>query len=169
MVANLSSHKRGWDERWEEFSDWAEKGQKYQAELIRLVDEDTKSFNHIMAAFGLPKGNDEEKAARTKAIQDATKYATEVPFKVMQAAFDSMEVIKAMAETGNPNSVTDAGVGALAARSAVMGAFLNVKINAAGLTDKAFASDIIARGQKIQEQAMAKETDILTIVNSKIN
>jgi len=169
MVANLSSHKRGWDERWEEFSDWAEKGQKCQAELIRLVDEDTKSFNHIMAAFGLPKGNDEEKAARTKAIQDATKYATEVPFKVMQAAFDSIEVIKAMAETGNPNSVTDAGVGALAARSAVMGAFLNVKINAAGLTDKAFASDIIARGQKLQEQAMTKEAEILTIVNSKIN
>lgn len=169
MVANLSSHKRGWDERWEEFSDWAEKGQKYQAELIRLVDEDTKSFNHIMAAFGLPKATDEEKAARTKAIQDATKYATEVPFKVMLAAFDSMEVIKAMAETGNPNSVTDAGVGALAARSAVMGAFLNVKINAAGLSDKTFAADIIARGQKLQDQAMAKETEILSIVNSKIN
>lgn len=168
MVANLSSHKRGWDERWEEFSNWAEKGQKYQSELIRLVDEDTKAFNVIMASFGLPKGTDEEKAARTKAIQDATKYATEVPFRVMEAAFSSMEVMKAMAETGNPNSVSDAGVGALAARSAVMGAYLNVKINAAGLTDKAFAADIVARGLAIQEKAIALESEILAVVNQKI-
>lgn len=168
MVANLSSHKRGWDDRWEEFSGWAEKGQKYQSELIRLVDEDTKAFNVIMSAFGLPKATDEEKAARTKAIQDATKYATEIPFRVMEAAFHSMEVMKAMAEIGNPNSVSDAGVGALAARSAVMGAFLNVRINAAGLTDKAFAADIVARGQAIQEKAMALETEILKVVNEKI-
>jgi glutamate formiminotransferase/formiminotetrahydrofolate cyclodeaminase len=168
MVANLSSHKRGWDERWEEFSGWAEKGQKYQSELIRLVDEDTKAFNVIMASFSLPKGNDEEKAARTKAIQDATKYATEVPFRVMEAAFSSMEVMKAMAEIGNPNSVSDAGVGALAARSAVMGAYLNVKINAAGLTDKTFAADIVARGLALQEKAMAMEGEILKIVNGKI-
>lgn len=168
MVANLSSHKRGWDDRWEEFSNWAEKGQKYQSELIRLVDEDTKAFNVIMASFGLPKGNDEEKAARTKAIQEATRYATEVPFRVMQAAFGSMEVMKAMAETGNPNSVSDAGVGALAARSAVMGAFLNVKINAAGLSDKTFATDIVAKGQAIQDKAVALEGEILKVVNQKI-
>ncbi len=168
MVANLSSHKRGWDDRWEEFSNWAEKGQKYQSELIRLVDEDTKAFNVIMATFSLPRGTDEEKAARTKAIQDATKYATEVPYRVMEAAFSSMEVMKAMAEQGNPNSVSDAGVGALAARSAVMGAYLNVKINAAGLSDKTFAADIVARGKAIQDKAMALETEILSVVNQKI-
>lgn len=168
MVANLSSHKPGWDERWKEFSDWAEKGQHFKNELLKLVDEDTNAFNRIMAAFGLPKGNEEEKKARTEAIQEATKYATEVPFKVMQLCFDSMEVIKAMAETGNPNSVTDAGVGALCARSAVMGAFLNVKINASGLTDKAFAQNIIGRGNVIEQQAMALEAEILKTVNSKI-
>lgn len=168
MVANLSSHKRGWDERWEEFSAWAEKGQKYKDELLRLVDEDTNAFNRIMSAFGLPKATDEEKAARTAAIQDATKYATEVPFRVMNAAFASMEVIRAMAETGNPNSVSDAGVGALAARSAVMGAYLNVKINAAGLADKEFATGIIAKGADIQEKAMKAEADILAVVNGKI-
>lgn len=168
MVANLSSHKRGWDDRWEEFSNWAEKGQKYQSELVRLVDEDTKAFNVIMATFGLPKGTEEEKAARSKAIQDATRYATEVPFRVMESAFKSMEVMKAMAEHGNPNSVSDAGVGALAARSAVMGAYLNVKINAAGISDKAFAADIVARGKAIQEKAIALETEILSTVNQKI-
>jgi glutamate formiminotransferase/formiminotetrahydrofolate cyclodeaminase len=115
MVANLSSHKAGWDERWEEFSNWAEKGQKLKDELLFLVDEDTNAFNKIMDAFGLPKGNDTEKTARTKAIQEATKFATEVPFKTMEKAFESMEIIKAMAEVGNPNSVTDAGVGALCA------------------------------------------------------
>ncbi len=135
MVANLSSHKKGWDDRWEEFSNWAEKGEQYKTELLRLVDQDTKAFNQIMMAFGLPKSTDEEKATRTKAIQDATKFAIEIPFKVMQAAYGSMEVIKAMAETGNPNSVSDAGVGALCASSAVMGAFMNVRINAAGFDD----------------------------------
>src|SRR6202012_5154860 len=121
MVANLSSHKKGWDDRWKEFSDWAEKGQRYKDELIRLVDEDTAAFNKIMEAFGLPKSTDEEKAARTKTIQDATKYAIEIPLKVMHAAYGSIEVIKAMAETGNPNSVSDAGVAAFCARSAVLG------------------------------------------------
>lgn len=168
MVANLSSHKRGWDERWKEFSDWAEKGQKYKDELLHLVDEDTNAFNRIMSAFGLSKATDEEKKARTAAIQDATKYATEVPFRVMEITFASMELIKAMAETGNPNSVSDAGVGALAARSAVMGAYLNVKINAAGLDDKTYAADIIARGAAIQEKTMKLETEILAIVNGKI-
>ncbi len=168
MVANLSSHKPGWDDRWKEFSDWAERGQYYKNELLKLVDEDTNAFNKIMTAFGLPKGTDEEKKSRTSAIQEATKYATEVPFKVMQLCYDSMEVIKAMAEIGNPNSVTDAGVGALCARSAVMGAFLNVKINAGGLTDKAFSQNIIDQGNVLEEKTKALETEILQIVNSKI-
>ena len=168
MVANLSSHKPGWDDRWKEFSDWADKGQFYKNELLKLVDEDTNAFNKIMAAFTLPKATDEEKKARTQAIQDATKYATEVPFKVMQLCYDSMEVIKAMAEIGNPNSVTDAGVGALCARSAVMGAFLNVKINAGGLADKAFSQNIIDQGNVLEKKTIALETEILKIVNSKI-
>ncbi len=168
MVANLSSHKPGWDNRWEEFSIWAEKGQLLKDELIRLVDEDTNAFNKIMDAFGMPKGTDREKADRTQAIQDATKYAIEIPFKVMEMSFASFEIIKAMAETGNPNSVSDAGVGALAARSAVMGAFLNVKINASGLKDKAFVDNIIIRGNEIQNNAIKLENEILAIVNSKI-
>jgi glutamate formiminotransferase/formiminotetrahydrofolate cyclodeaminase len=168
MVANLSSHKKGWDERWEEFSGWAEKGQKLKDELLQLVDEDTNAFNKIMNAFGLPKASEEEKKMRTQAIQDATRYATEIPFKVMQLAYDSLEVIMAMAENGNPNSVSDAGVGALCARSAVMGAYLNVKINATGLTDKKFAADIIERGKIIEDKAKESETKILSIVNSKI-
>ncbi len=168
MVANLSSHKPGWDERWKEFSDWAEKGQYYKNELLKMVDEDTNAFNKIMTAFGLPKATDEEKKARTQAIQDATKYATEVPFNVMHLCYDSMEVIKAMAEVGNPNSVTDAGVGALCARSAVMGAFLNVKINASGLTDKVFAEKLISEGNVLENKTNALETAILKIVNGKI-
>ena len=169
MVANLSSHKPGWDERWEEFSGWAEKGQALKDELLMLVDEDTRAFNLIMDAFGLPKGNDSEKVARTKAIQQATKYAIEVPFRVMQRSFDCMEIIKAMAETGNPNSVTDAGVGALAVRSAVMGAFLNVKINASGLHDKSFVTKVLADGNQLQDKVIALETEVLAIVNSKIS
>jgi glutamate formiminotransferase/formiminotetrahydrofolate cyclodeaminase len=168
MVANLSSHKAGWDERWEEFSRWAEKGQALKDELLMLVDEDTRAFNLIMDAFSLPKGSDADKAMRTAAIQDATKYAIEVPFMVMQRSFDCMEIIKAMAETGNPNSVTDAGVGALAARSAVIGAYLNVKINASGLQDKSFVEKVLADGNQLQSKAMAMESEILAIVNSKI-
>ena len=168
MVANLSSHKAGWDEKWEEFSIWAEKGQQLKDELLHLVDEDTVSFNKIMDAFGLPKSNDEEKKIRKQAIQDATKYATEIPFKTMVKAFESFDICKAMAEIGNPNSVTDAGVGALCCRSAVMGAFLNVKINASGLEDKNFAHEIIAKGQKIELKAIALEKEILDIVNSKM-
>lgn len=169
MVANLSSHKAGWDERWEEFSIWAEKGQKIKDELLFLVDEDTNAFNKIMDAFGLPKSTDEEKAARTAAIQEATKYATEVPFRTMERVFDSFELIKAMAEIGNPNSVTDAGVGALCARSAVMGAYLNVKINASGLKDKAYVENILAKGAEIEAKAKQLETEIMDIVNTKIN
>jgi glutamate formiminotransferase/formiminotetrahydrofolate cyclodeaminase len=169
MVANLSSHKAGWDDRWEEFSVWAEKGQKIKDELMLLVDEDTNAFNKIMDAFGLPKNNDAEKVARTKAIQDATRFATEVPFKTMQKAYESFELIKAMVETGNPNSVTDAGVGALCARSAVMGAYLNVMINASGLTDKEFANGIISKGKELEDKAQQMEADILKMVLEKIN
>jgi glutamate formiminotransferase/formiminotetrahydrofolate cyclodeaminase len=168
MVANLSGHKKGWDDRWKEFSDWAEKGEQYKNELVKLVDADTKAFNQIMNAFALPKGNDTEKAARTKAIQDATKYAIEIPFKVMQTAYASMEVIKAMAEVGNPNSVSDAGVGALCVRSAVMGAFMNVRINAAGYDDKSFVEDIVAKGKEIENKTIEVEVEILKIVNEKI-
>lgn len=168
MVANLSSHKKGWDDRWEEFSNWAEKGQKYKDELLYLVDKDTAAFNMIMAAFGLPKATDEEKKARTQAIQDATKFAIEIPFKVMEASYGSMAVIKAMAEIGNPNSVSDAGVGALCARSAVMGAFMNVRINAAGYDDKNYVNDIVAKGKKIENDTIALEKEILDIVNKKI-
>ena len=168
MVANLSSHKRGWDNRWKEFSDWAAKGQAYKDTLLHLVDEDTIAFNKIMSALSLPKSTEEEKVNRTNAIQTATKYATEIPFRVMQTTFASMEVIKAMAEIGNPNSVSDAGVGALAARSAVMGAYLNVKINAAGLTDKKWAETIIADGAILQEKTQQLESEILLIVNGKI-
>jgi glutamate formiminotransferase/formiminotetrahydrofolate cyclodeaminase len=168
MVANLSSHKKDWDERWEEFSNWAEKGQQYKSELVRLVDADAKAFNQIMNAFALPRSTDEEKATRKNAIQEATKKAIEVPFAVMQNAYSSMEVIKAMAGTGNPNSVSDAGVGALCARSAVMGAFMNVRINAAGYDDKDFVKDIIAKGKEIENTAIEKEKEILKIVNEKI-
>lgn len=168
MVANLSSHKPGWDDRWEEFSDWAEKGKFYMEQLVKMVDEDTNAFNRIMNAFGLPKVTEEEKATRTQAIQDATLYAIEVPFKVMQLCYESMEVIKAMAEHGNPNSVTDAGVGALAARSAVMGAFLNVKINASGLYDNARAKDFIDRGSEIVSKTIEMEKIILSIVEGKM-
>ncbi|HNX08046.1 MAG TPA: cyclodeaminase/cyclohydrolase family protein, partial [Bacteroidales bacterium] len=168
MVANLSSHKPGWDERWEEFSDWAEKGQKIKDELLALVDEDTNAFNKIMNAFGLPKNSDQEKAIRTQAIQEATKYATEIPFNTMEKALASFDVIKAMATTGNPNSVTDAGVGALCARSAVMGAFLNVKINASGLKDKDYVAEIIGKAEAMEQQAKTLEDEILKLVNEKI-
>jgi glutamate formiminotransferase/formiminotetrahydrofolate cyclodeaminase len=169
MVANLSSHKKGWDDRWEEFSDWAEKADLYKTELLQLVDADTRAFNLVMAAFGLPKSTPEEKDNRSKAIKEATMIAMEVPFKVMEAACGSMEVIRAMAAQGNPNSVSDAGVGALCARSAVMGAFMNVRINAAGLDDQQFVSDIVKRGHEIENKAIALESDILSIVNGKIS
>jgi len=168
MVANLSSHKKGWDEQWETFSQWAEKGQYYKDELTKLVDADTAAFNKIMTAFGLPKGTDEEKANRKIAIQDATKFAIEIPFKVMQLSFDSMTLIKAMADIGNPNSVSDAGVGALCARSAVMGAFMNVRINASGYDDKTFVTEILVKGKDIEIKTIALETEILNIVNDKI-
>ena len=168
MVANLSSHKRGWDDKWEYFSDWAEKGQRIKDALLKAVDEDTAAFNKIMKALELPKGTEAEKAARKQAVQDATKYAIEVPFKVMGLCLEAMEVAKAMADTGNPNSVTDAGVGALSARTGVRGAFLNVKINASGYSDKAFVDDILAKGNAIEAKALALEEEVMVIVNSKI-
>ncbi len=168
MVANLSSHKKSWDDRWKEFSDWAEKGEQYKSELLKLVDADTSAFNQIMLAFALPKDVPEEKNIRNKAIQEATKYAIEIPFKVMETVYASMEIIKAMALDGNPNSVTDAGVGALCARSAVIGAFMNVRINARGYNDKIFTADIITRGADIENKAIALEKEILSYVNQKI-
>ncbi len=168
MVANLSSHKKGWDNRWQEFSIWAEKGQSLKDQLINLVDADTKAFNEIMSAFNLPKSTDEEKKKRTQCIQEATKYAIEVPFKVMQLSFESMDLIKTMAMEGNPNSVSDAGVGALCARSAVIGAFMNVRINASGLDDKKFVDEIISKGKLIEKETIAAETEILSLVNEKI-
>ncbi|HOF80731.1 MAG: glutamate formimidoyltransferase [Bacteroidales bacterium] len=168
MVANLSSHKRGWDDRWEEFSDWAEKGQALKDELLLLVDEDTRAFNLIMDAFGMPKSSDNEKLLRTKAIQEASKYAMEIPFRVMQKSLESMEIMKAMALTGNPNSASDAGVGALCARTAVKGAFMNVKINAAGIDDHAFVTNLLEKGAAIEKMAEEKEREIVTIVEQKI-
>ena len=169
MVANLSSHKVGWDERWEEFSDYAAAGQSYKDTLLHLVDEDTNAFNKIMDAFKLPRGNDEEKTARKNAIEEASKYAIEVPFKVMETSLKSMEIIKAMAEIGNPNSVSDAGVGALCARTAVMGAYLNVKINASSLSDKEFVDHVLSKGKLVEEKAQALEEEILAITNKKIS
>ena len=168
MVANLSAHKKGWDDRWAEFSDWAEKGQRYKDELIRLVDADTQAFNGIMAAFGMPKSNESEKALRHQAIQQATRTAIEVPFRVMEVSFASMDVIRAMATGGNPNSVSDAGVGALCARAGVLGAFLNVRINAGGYDDKNFVTEIIAKGKDIEERTIRAEAEILRIVQEKI-
>lgn len=169
MVANLSSHKKGWDERWREFGDQAEVGQQIKDKLLKLVDADTESFNAIMSAFSLPKSTTEEKLARGKAIQEATRKAIEIPLQVMQLALESMDLIKSMAESGNPNSVSDAGVGALCARSAVMGAFLNVKINCTGYEDVNFVRQILETGQRMEQTAIVKEQEILQLVNENIN
>jgi len=168
MVANLSSHKRGWDDHWKEFSDWADKGIALQAELKQLVDEDTDAFNKIMEAFKLPKTNEQEKKKRKQAIQDATKNAIMVPYRIMERAFEAFEVIEAMVEKGNPNSVTDAGVGALAVRSAIKGAFMNVRINATDLDDQKFVDDIIHKGEEIEQKAEKKEQEILKKVEEKM-
>ena len=168
MVANLSSHKAGWDDRWEFFSDWADNGMAVMNELLYLVDEDTAAFNKIMDVFGMPKGTEEEKAARAEAMEVATLYATQVPLRTMKAAYKAFDVVRAMAEEGNPNSVSDAGVGALAARSAVMGACLNVKINAAGLKDRATADALVKEAEEIQALAQKAEAEVLAVVESKI-
>ena len=168
MVANLSSHKPGWDDRWQEFSDWADRGQAIMRELLHLVDEDTEAFNRIMAAFGLPKKTDEEKAARTAAIQAATLYATQVPLQTMKASYEAFAICRAMAADGNPNSVSDAGVGALAARAAVLGAGLNVKINAGSLKDREVADRLIAEANDLIAKANEAEREIIAIVEQKL-
>ena len=168
MVANLSAHKRGWDDRWKEFSDWAEKGHEVMKELLELVDEDTAAFDRIMDVFKMPKGNDEEKAARAAALEAATLYAAQVPLRTMKAALKALPVAKAMAEEGNPASASDAGVGALAATAAVRGAQLNVRINSAGLQDKAMAAKLNAEAEAIAAEAMTLQDQILEIVNSQI-
>jgi glutamate formiminotransferase/formiminotetrahydrofolate cyclodeaminase len=168
MVANLSSHKRGWDARWKEFSDVAEAAVKLEKELLFLVDEDTRAFNRIMDAFGLPNGSAEEKASRKVAIQAATLHAIETPLRVMQLAYDSFDVIEAMAQKGNPNSVSDAGVGALCVRTAVMGAWLNVKINCSGYDDKEYVNRVLADANALVQQTNAREAAILEQVNRVI-
>lgn len=168
MVANLTAHKAAYDDRWKEFSDAAEKGQELMEQLLHLVDEDTAAFNMIMDVFAMPKKTPEEKAARAEAMEKATLYATEVPLRTMETSFKAFDLIRNMAENGNPASVTDAGVGALATRAAVRGAFLNVKINAAGLKDREAAEHLIARGAEIEKEAAKAEEEILAIVNSKI-
>ena len=168
MVANLSAHKKGWDARWKEYSDWAEKGQAIKAQLLKLVDEDTRAFNLIMEAMSLPKTSEAEKKNRKVAIQTATQYAIEVPYQVMQLSYESLTIIKAMAEVGNPNSVSDAGVGALCARAAVYGAYLNVKINASGLDDKAFATEKITAGKILLNKTNEMEREILAIAEEKM-
>jgi glutamate formiminotransferase/formiminotetrahydrofolate cyclodeaminase len=169
MVANLSSHKKGWDDRWKEFGDQAAKAQKIKDELLQLVDADTSAFNGIMEAMSLPKSSPEEQASRKKAIQEATRTAIEIPYRVMELSYQSMDIIEQMAKEGNPNSVSDAGVGALCARSAVMGAFLNVCINAGGYEDKAFVGQLLAKGSEMESKAQEKEKEILAIVRQKIS
>ena len=169
MVANLSAHKKGWDDRWAEFSDWAEKGEQLRRQLLLLVDADTRAFDAIMAAFGLPKTSEEEKKNRTQAIQSATQQAMEVPLQVMRLSLQSMEVIEAMAIHGNPNSVSDAGVGALCARAAVLGAFMNVRINATGCTDEAYVQKVLEEGTKMEKEALLLEEKIRAIVYEQID
>lgn len=168
MVANLSSHKPGWDERCAEFSEWAEKGMALETELLHLVDEDTEAFNRIMAAFGMPKNTDEDKRLRSEAIQRATLFAAQVPLQTMQTAFGVFELCRAMVIEGNPNSVSDAGVGALAARSAVLGAGMNVKINTLSLKDEKAAAELVAEADKLIEKAQLAEAEILALVNERI-
>lgn len=168
MVANLSAHKAGWDDRWEEFSDWAVKGRKLIDSLLALVDEDTEAFNRIMDVFSMPKGTAEEKEARAAALEAATLYATQVPLRTMKESYEAFDIVEAMAKDGNPNSVTDAGVGALAARAAVLGARLNVCINAAGLKDRAKADELTGEADVLAEKACRREKEIIEIVNSKI-
>lgn len=168
MVANLSAHKPGWDDRWKEFSDYAERGHALMAKLLALVDEDTAAFNKIMAVFSMPKSTPEEKAARAEALEAATLYATEVPLRTMEASYDVFDYAEAMAREGNPASVSDAAVGALAARAAVVGALLNVRINAAGLKNRENAEKLLTRADEIDIKSEARVATVLEIANSKI-
>lgn len=169
MVANLSAHKAGWDDRWEEFSDQAVRGREIMTRLMALVDEDTEAFNRIMAVFAMPKGTAEEKAARAAALQEATLYATEVPLRTMRESAKVFDLAEAMARNGNPASVSDAGVGALAARAAVLGAYLNVRINASGLKDREQADKLLKEAADIAATAIRRETEVLEVVNSVID
>lgn len=168
MVANLSAHKPGWDDRWKEFSDYAERGHALMTKLLALVDEDTAAFNKIMAVFSMPKSTPEEKAARAEALETATLYATEVPLRTMEASYDVFDYAEAMAREGNPASVSDAAVGALAARAAVVGALLNVRINAAGLKNRENAEKLLTRADEIDKKSEARVATVLEIANSKI-
>jgi glutamate formiminotransferase/formiminotetrahydrofolate cyclodeaminase len=169
MVANLSSHKRGWDERWEEFSDWAVRGKEIHVQLVELVDEDTRAFEQVLAAHRMPFRTDEEKQARQEAIESATKRAIDTPFRVMQLALESMGLLQAMAEIGLPNSVSDAGVGAMCARTAIMGAFLNVRINSADCQDRQWVEEHLRSGEEMQQEAIRREADILKIVLASLS
>ena len=168
MVANLSAHKAGWDEKWEFYSKWAEKGQAYKNKLLVLVDEDTNAFNKIIDGFRLPKSTEEEKNVRKQAIEEATKYATEIPFQVMKTAYNSMEVMQAMIKDGLPSSLSDAGVGVLCARTAVFGAYFNVRINAKDIKDRDFAETIISKAEKIYLATIKIENDLVTYIDSKM-
>jgi len=168
MVANLSAHKAGWDDRWEFYSKWAEKGQFYKNKLLFLVDEDTNAFNKIIDGFRMPKSTDEEKEIRKNAIENATKYATEIPFEVMQTAHDSMEVMLAMVKDGLQSSLSDAGVGALCARTAVLGAYFNVRINAKDIKDRDFADAILNKALKVYESAITKEKEIIDYLDNQM-
>jgi glutamate formiminotransferase/formiminotetrahydrofolate cyclodeaminase len=168
MVANLSAHKPGWDEKWEFYSKWAEKGQQYKKELLFLVDEDTNAFNKIIDGFRMPKSNEEEITLRKEAIENATKYATEIPFKVMETAYNSMEVMVAMAKEGLQNSLSDAGVGALCARTAVVGAYFNVRINAKDIKDRSFAEQILSDAKNIYDKTNLLENEMIQLIDTKI-
>jgi len=168
MVANLSAHKPGWDEKWEFYSKWAEKGQHYKKELLFLVDEDTNAFNKIIDGFRMPKSTPEEVKIRKEAIENATKYATEIPFKVMETAYNSMEVMLAMAKEGIQNSLSDAGVGALCARTAVVGAYFNVRINAKDIKDRSFAEEILSKAKEIYEKTKVLENKMIQLIDSNI-
>ena len=168
MVANLSAHKAGWDNQWELFSNWAVKGQAYKEQLLFLVDEDTHAFNKIIDGFRMPKDTDDEKEARALAIENATIYATEIPFKVMETAFQSMEVMQAMLKDGLQNSLSDAGVGVLCARTAVIGAYFNVRINAKDIKNREFAEKILAKAASIYQQTIAIENDTIAYIDSKM-
>ena len=169
MVANLSSHKRGWDARWEEFSQWAERGQRIKDRLLDLVDEDTIAFERVMTALGMPKGTAEEKSARTAALAAANLGALMAPYQVMQAAYEAFDLLDAMVANGNPASASDAGVGAICARGAIRGAWLNVKTNASGVKDKPTLDAILADGAKLEALAAEREAAILKVAESKFS
>ena len=168
MVANLSAHKAGWDDRWEYFSKWAVKGQAYKNDLLFLVDEDTNAFNKIIDGFRMPSSTSEEKELRKQAIEEATKYATEIPFKVMETACNSMEVMLEMAKEGIKNSLSDAGVGALCARTAVFGAYFNVRINAKDIKDKEFAKDILSKAEEVIAKTIVLEQEMMALIDAEI-